>query len=244
LISSVVLVDRLREVRVLAGFRRHKMTGLVSANLDPRRDFLPAVEVFGEGLFIQFEESAVAAWERLPQVAERCRPLAARKRRDNLTWLREPSPRRLLLHTFAHLLLRQTAFEAGYATSSIRERLYVTDKDQPAMAGILLYTAAGDSEGTLGGLARLGEAARLVPLLCSSLVAAQWCSYDPVCGESTAQGPNGVSLAACHACVLVPETSCSEGNRLLDRNLVVDPGIGFFRDVVAALAGPPGGGTW
>ena len=33
------------------------------------------------------------------------------------------------------------------------------------MAGILIYTAAGDAEGTLGGLVRMGKPGRLEPLL-------------------------------------------------------------------------------
>ena len=142
----------------------------------------------------------------------------------------------MLLHTFAHMLIRQMSFSAGYSSSSLRERLYAADaSDGPSMAGILVYTAAGDSEGTLGGLARLGEAERLVPALAEALASAQWCSLDPVCREATAQGPEGLSLAACHACVLVSETSCVMGNVLLDRRLVLDEDFGFFRGPLSAL---------
>jgi len=112
------------------------------------------------------------------------------------------------------------------------------------MAGILIYTAAGDTEGTLGGLARMGEAERLVRLLSAAVAGAQWCSFDPVCMESTAQGPHGLSRAACHACALVPETSCEAGNRLLDRALVVDENIGFLSGLADELGRIPGGGTW
>jgi hypothetical protein len=91
------------------------------------------------------------------------------------------------------------------------------------------------SEGTLGGLARLGEADRLVPALAAALGTAQWCSLDPVCREATAQGPDGLSLAACHACALASETSCVMGNVLLDRALVVDGDLGFLREPLAIL---------
>jgi hypothetical protein len=100
------------------------------------------------------------------------------------------------------------------------------------MAGVMIYTAAGDSEGTLGGLVRMGEYPRLGHLLNMSVTGAQWCSFDPVCADHPGQGPDGLSLAACHACALVPETSCEVANRLLDRQLLVDPVVGFFTKLV------------
>jgi len=243
-LSDVVLVDRLREVRVLKGFERHTMQSMVPSNLSPRPDELPAVEVFGEGFFLSFDEEAVREWESRPEVEERCARIVNRQQ-VHATWLDTPTPRYLLFHTLAHLLLRNTAFEAGYSTSALRERLYVTRPDEPpAMAGILVYTAAGDTEGTLGGLVRLGELPRLARLLAASVADAQWCSFDPVCNESTGQGPGGLSLAACHACTLVPETSCVAGNRLLDRRLVIDREFGFLRRLAREVGEVPTQGTW
>jgi hypothetical protein len=241
LVEDVILVDRLREVRVLRAFERHTMKRDVPSNLAPRADFLPCVEVFGEGFFIRFSETVVTAWERNPAVQARAARLAARAQLAAARWRPAAvSPRYVLLHTLAHLLLRNTAFEAGYSTSALRERLYVTGRpDGPAMAGILIYTAAGDTEGTLGGLVRLGEYERLSNLLLTSVSEAQWCSFDPVCSESTGQGPGGLSLAACHACSLVPETSCVAGNRLLDRRLVMDDAFGFFAPLARSLAQLP-----
>lgn len=242
IIADVVLVDRLREVRVLTHFERHTMQQKVKSNLSVDADFLPAIEVFGEGFFLRFDESALAEWEQRDPVVEQCRKLLERHQRKGATWLPKPTPRHVLLHTFAHLLLRNTAFEAGYSTSSLRERLYVTgESSSPAMAGVLIYTAAGDSEGTLGGLVRMGEFPRLGRLLDMSVTSAQWCSFDPVCREHPGQGPDGLSLAACHACSLVPETSCEVTNRQLDRGLLVDPEFGFFADLVTAIGGVPGG---
>ncbi|WP_322760038.1 DrmB family protein [Frankia sp. Cr2] len=244
-ISAVTLVDRLREVRVLDGFTRNTAKKAVKANLAPRPAFLPAVEVFGEGVFLRFDEDAVRTWEALPRVRQRAERLAERARAAELRWLPTPTPRFLLLHTLAHLLLRQTAFDAGYSTSSLRERLYVAGQSSPLpMAGVLLYTAAGDTEGTLGGLVRLGQAERLVPLLTAAILSASWCSFDPVCRSASGQGPRGLSLAACHACALVPETSCEKSNRLLDRDLLVNDEYGFFREVVAVEGAAPGGGSW
>lgn len=240
-ISDVVLVDRLREVRVLTHFERHTMKEKVPSNLSDDGDFLPAVEVFGEGFFLKFDEEALLGWERSAAVLDRCRKLVERHEQKGAKWLPEPTPRYVLLHTFAHLLLRNTAFEAGYSTSSLRERLYVTKHGAgPAMAGVLIYTAAGDSEGTLGGLVRMGEFPRLGRLLDMSITASRWCSFDPVCADHPGQGPDGLSLAACHACSLAPETSCEATNRLLDRRLLVDPAFGFFKDLAATVEGVPG----
>ena len=66
--------------------------------------------------------------------------------------------------------------------------------------------------------------------------APQTLSNDPICIESTGQGFRGLSLAACHACTLLPETSCESANCLLDRAAVVglpdDNGVGYFSDLL------------
>ena len=147
----------------------------------------------------------------------------------------EPSrwitPRYLLTHTFAHSLMRQLALECGYSSAALRERLYVSDGDA-GMAGLLIYTATSDSDGTLGGLQRQGESARIERAITMAIRAMEWCSSDPLCIEDMVGGGNGLLLAACHACVLAPETACEEYNRFLDRAMLVGlpsaPDIGFF----------------
>ena len=156
----------------------------VPSNLAAHPSFLPAVEVFGEGFFLRFDEAAIGRWETRPEVQKRCSILAARREEAKAERLPVPRPRLVLLHTLAHALLRSTAFEAGYSTSSLQERLYVTRQRGPDMAGILIYTAAGDTEGTMGGLVRLGEHERLTKLVCAAIAAAGWCSFDPVFGET------------------------------------------------------------
>ncbi|MBQ1076645.1 DUF1998 domain-containing protein [Micromonospora sp. C31] len=237
-ISDIVLVDRLREVRVLRGFRRHTMDVRIPADLGTRSASLPAVEVYGEGIFIVFDEDNLRRWELQTPVVRNAAKLHKRFAGSmHARWIEStPTPRLILLHTIAHLLMRQLTFDAGYPSSSLRERIYAStpDADTP-MAGVLIYTAAGDAEGTLGGLARSGQAERLVTTLAATLAAARWCSLDPVCRESKAQGPSGLSMAACHACALVPETSCTMGNVLLDRTLVIDDEYGFMRDPLTEL---------
>ena len=102
------------------------------------------------------------------------------------------------------------------------------------MAGFMIYTAAGDSEGTMGGLVRMGRPTVLDAVLEEALSRAMWCSSDPVCMElgEHGQGPNSCNLAACHSCALVPETSCENFNKYLDRALLIgtpdNPEIGYF----------------
>src|SRR5882762_7639765 len=88
---------------------------------------------------------------------------------------------------------------------------YTCQTAKPPMAGILLYTAAGDAEGTMGGLVRMGKKGLLEPMLRRALEGARWCSADPVCMEMAlrgGQGPDSCNLAACHSCALMPETAC------------------------------------
>lgn len=236
-LTDIVVVDRLREIRVLKGFGRHTMRRTVKPSLDKHVNFLPAIEVFGEGVFIRIDEQAIRNWESEQPVMTRTLPLNTRLPRSFLSASigEVTSARFVMLHTLAHMLMRQMSFDAGYAASSIRERIYSTSTPESPLAGVLIYTAAGDSEGSLGGLARMGEPGRLIPVLARALGTAQWCSLDPVCGESTGQGTDSLSLAACHACALAAETSCTHSNVLLDRNLLVDPKIGFFRREVERL---------
>lgn len=54
--------------------------------------------------------------------------------------------------------MRRLVLACGYNAASVRERIYARnpnedDQNPEPMAGILIYTAAPDSEGTLGWLA-------------------------------------------------------------------------------------------
>lgn len=241
-ISRVVLVERMREVKVLTGFTRIDSPGegldidaedeiRTIAPLSRRAPtWLPAVEVRGEGIFLQFSEEQIAEWLGRPAVRERGRAFGDAHRR----WYRardvdpakvnDPGMRYVLLHSFSHALMRQMALESGYAAASISERIYARNPDEPGgpMAGILLYTAASDSEGTLGGLVRLGETTILERTIAGALESMTLCASDPTCAEHEPSN-DGMSLhaAACHACLFAPETSCERGNRYLDRSVLV-----------------------
>ncbi len=142
----------------------------------------------------------------------------------------------MLLHTFAHILMNRLTFECGYSSAALKERLYVSNDSGNPMSGVLIYTADGDAEGTMGGLVRMGKQGYIEPVIKHTLQDATWCSVDPVCteiGGSGGQGPDSCNLAACHNCALVPETACEHFNRFLDRVTVVGdinkPDIGYFR---------------
>lgn len=256
-IERVVLVERLREVRALTGFSRIDAPGDLTgspndrANIAPltrnRPKWVPAGEVRGEGIFIQLREAAVEAWLRQPAVEAREGAL----RRSHRAWneLRQVTPpdsgfpgmRFVLLHSLAHALIRQVSLECGYSAASIRERLYSRSASEPGgpMAGVLLYTAAPDSEGTLGGLVNLGRTAELGQHLRAALQQVSLCASDPLCAEHEPSS-DGRALhgAACHACLLVSETSCERGNRYLDRAALIRTVAGKGTFGMFAQAGP------
>ena len=246
LLSRVVVATRLREVRALRGFsrlrpdnQRSPLGKMLSPSLGREDiDWLPAVEVFGEGIFMALDESAVREWERGAEVVAAARQLESRRERS-LFGTRlgiTVTPRFVLLHTFAHVLIHQLAFDCGYAAPSLCERIYASppERGRTPQAGILVYTAAGDSEGTLGGLVRRGEPPRLRDTLIRALANAAWCSADPLCLESDGQGLDSLNVGACHACTLASETSCAHFNMLLDRRFLIgsDEVPGFFQPVL------------
>ena len=117
--------------------------------------------------------------------------------------------------------MRELALECGYNAASIRERIYADVSSPNPQAGILIYTAAADSDGTLGGLVDLGKPENLGRLLRQALNRSKVCSSDPLCSEHDPAKDRSLHAAACHACSLVAETSCERGNRYLDRSLLV-----------------------
>jgi hypothetical protein len=234
-IKSVTRIKKLREVRVLKGYTRHFYPKFHSVNTSEKRlPFLPGYEVFGEGLFLQFNMSAIKAWEKSQgdQIKSRIIDMQMRQEKD-ATSLPFPSARFVLAHTFSHLLIKQLCFESGYSAASIKERLYVNEAED--MCGVLIYTADADSEGSLGGLVRMSEEKRLSHSIKSMLESASWCSTDPTCIEIGSPGTRGLNKAACHACSLISETSCSYMNALLDRGLLIgskkEELTGYFKGI-------------
>ncbi len=220
-VDRLIAVNRLKEIMVLKGFRRAGGERLVPPDLKGECPWLPALELYGEGIFFTLDEAQLQLWEEDERVRTRAHAFAERYvKRDEQNALEvDVSPRFLLCHTLAHLLIRQLDTEAGYPAASLKERIYCQTGSKP-MAGILIYVAVPDEEGSLGGLMELARPDSFLRLLTSAFETAAWCSLDPVCAEQEGHGPDLLNRAACHACVLVPETSCDFGNVLLDRTFV------------------------
>lgn len=254
-LNRVVLVKKLREVRAHVGFSRvHPpdnnifgeayddgkigLSKLVS--IKGEDSFYPAYESRGEGIFIELNKGEIDEWiSENPEIVKNANLIDDRynkeiKEKNGV--IRHISPKFILLHTFAHLLIRELSFECGYSTASLAERIYCDTFDgEKSMSGILIYTSSGDSEGTLGGLVRQGKPDILPKIIKNALERARWCSNDPVCMESKGQGRNSLNLSACHSCTLLPETSCEEFNLLLDRVMLIgsieNRKIGFFSNI-------------
>lgn len=247
-IDRIARVERLREVRALTGFKRiyqpisveEAGRGQFGDLCDPAspKPWLPAAEVRGEGIFISLRREAVDAWtENNAEVRARTAQVNAAnvaqwsERHGDDGEAPEISAAHLLVHSFAHALIKRLSFECGYDVASLRERLYV-GRD-PWMSALLIYTSTSDADGTLGGLERQGKARRIQEVIRAALEDAVWCSSDPLCREGISSLSEDLNLAACHSCLLLPETCCEEQNRFLDRTMLVGPdGVGGFFDIL------------
>lgn len=246
----VVLAERLREVNALIGFTRVEPPEERREGGEPppraplsngNPDWVPATEVRGEGIFVRFNSNRLAEWLAGPAVKAREAQLlkghrayrAARKLTP--TEANFPGILYILLHSFAHVFVRELALECGYSAASVRERIYASGYGEaPDVAGILVYTAAPDSDGTLGGLVELGRPENLARIVDLALDRAKICASDPLCSEHLPTHDRSLHGAACHACSFVSETSCEIGNRYLDRALLVPTisgtGLAFFEE--------------
>lgn len=247
-LKSISLIHKVREVQALVGFTRLKPVDSTDAPgsqavivpvKEPDTKWYPAYDVRGEGIFIEFDSSSINNWRSENQfLAERVALLNDNYRKSFIgeNHPREITGKFLLLHTISHLLIKQLSFECGYGIASLKERIYCSEAtDGKEMAGILIYTACGDSEGTLGGLVRQGRSDTFPSIFNKAIENARTCSNDPVCSLSQGQGRDSLNLAACYSCTLIPETSCEEFNCFLDRGVVVgtfdNPNLGFFQGV-------------
>ena len=246
LMERVVLADRVRQVNALIGFTRLSSLDDLSETQFEQQEmrerltplsrkaptWVPTYEVHGEGIFLQFREAAIRDWmtshPALRQRSDEFRVALSmwrQKRHLRPEQAQYPTLRYVLLHSFSHALMRQLALEAGYSMASLSERIYSRTPEEPdgPMAGVLIYTSAPDSEGTLGGLVRLGTGDELAHHIHAALESIRWCASDPLCASHgpSDEASSSLHAAACHACLFAPETSCERGNRYLDRSVLV-----------------------
>jgi hypothetical protein len=239
-----------------AGARAEEYRRVVDVRKYPTTTpWLPCNVVKGEGLLLVFDNETLESWSG--EIASSSLSMDIRKRikslNDNhIRALKDFDPslteadvvnvnaRYVLLHTLSHLLINSLSEAAGYNSASLSEVIYCNEegqtKDSEKMNAILIYTSSSDSEGSLGGLIQNGKEHRLTEIFRSSLDKAKWCSSDPICIDSDkGQGFMGTNLAACFACSMVPETSCENSNRFLDRACLIgtlaNPELGFFKQV-------------
>ncbi len=249
-VRNVSLIHKVREVQALVGFSRLEPVDEDNSNStakikkvsikEDNTNWYPGYDVRGEGIFIELDEDAIDAWRtNNPRIQRRVDQLNENYAKSYYGDIRPRTitAKFLLLHTLSHLLMKQLSFECGYSIASIKERIYCSEaSDGKCMSGILIYTASGDSEGTMGGLVRQGRADTFPSIFKKAIEGAITCSNDPVCSLSMGQGRDSLNLSACHACTLVPETSCEEFNVFLDRGVIVgtyeERDIGFFSNYI------------
>lgn len=225
-INKVILVKKMTETIVEVGFKRIKPEyDLMDSNTYTRltdkinQKWLPGVNQKGEGIFLEFNKERIQEWENRVDVKNRYGSIVNRKEDGYLKGLRKAiTTRTILLHTLSHAIIRQLTFECGYSSTALKERIYTTfDDGKIDMAGILIYTTSSDSDGSLGGLVKQGKIKNFEKILEKTIENMAWCSTDPLCIEREQSGYKNLNLAACHACTLLPETSCELRNILLDR---------------------------
>ncbi|VTR43653.1 DUF1998 domain-containing protein [Sphingobacterium thalpophilum] len=248
--SKLIKIDKLKKTTVQTSFTRNEPID-VDSILQNSTDYeytvqrqsvsknnfetrtLPALESYGEGILFVLDEHKLKQWERQLEVIERTEKIKSNA--ENVDWkshqiiAKSLTPRKVLIHTLSHLIMRELEYVCGYPTSSLSERLYVSE----TMHGFLISAFDG-TDGYLGGLSNLcNDLKNLNNIINSAIFRATDCSSDPICIESEGQGVGQLNLSACHSCTLTPETTCELSNLYLDRKLVVSNDYGFFNNLVS-----------
>ena len=232
--SKIIKINKLKVTKAPIGFKR---INLESSNknlgkfFNPEKkiDWWPAIQSSGEGVFFEIDKIKLDQHiNENPNIQNKVRELIKRNRDgetpcSNLT-IHQLTPSFVILHTLSHLIINQLSLDAGYSLSSLSERIYCSDEEGSMMSGILIYTASDGASETLGGLVRQLKSDSLLRILVNLKEKFSVCSNDPICIESNGQGLGGLNYAACHACSLLPETSCEFMNIFLDRNLIIGGG--------------------
>jgi hypothetical protein len=241
-ITNVVAVHRLREVSCLYGFTRFDAAPTSAdgdiedvqltvhgASISQSADWLPAIEQFGEGIFVHFDDAAIRQWLQRPVAESRHQKLLTGyghwQTRFSGNAPHYPGTPYVLLHSISHALMTEIALDCGYPSSSLKERVYALPSSpggEVDRCGILIYTASVGAQGTLGGL--VASTQRLARILASALNRLRICSNDPICADhepDDRSGDRATHGAACHGCLLIAETSCEMRNLFLDRSLLV-----------------------
>ncbi len=224
----------------LLQLRQGKIVSRFSRFNDPVNDhrWYLGNQSIGEGIFIHFNPSQknndlftnqktnVAVWKDFhDKVNEHAEKQLKRKlteeEHDVIDSAKTRSnPLFVWWHTLAHQIVSELSIDSGFATTTIKERIYCKRNENGRYTtGILIFVSASGSDGTLGGLTSLVNDNILPKIVEKSLERLLTCSNDPVCSERLLNYRRHRG-AACHACIMAPETSCSYQNKFLDRNLM------------------------
>ena len=251
-VEALVAVHRLREVVCLYGFTRFESAPPMSnegledvglavsgAALGMSPHWLPAIQQYGEGLFLQLSSGFIGQWLSVPGTERHVQDLMTGFKAwgKSKPGVKPRGARYALLHSLSHVLMTEIALDCGYPASALKERIYdlpPATQGGPLRCGLLIYTATAGTQGTLGGLVEVTQ--RFKQVLASALQRLEVCSSDPVCADHDPiahQDDRATHGAACHGCLLIAETSCEARNLFLDRALLVETmaekGAAYFR---------------
>jgi hypothetical protein len=245
--ERLIRIEKVREITVLKGFARgsypdpeNDSFGSIVSLAGDETGWLPGIRTSGEGIFIELNRDAVDNWLdsfKSEELSDRYND-EYRRYVESRGWeyRNDRDITYVLLHTLSHVLIRELSLKSGYSTTELKERIYYGE----GMCGIFIYTGSGDTEGTLGGLEEMGKSSNFQEVLLEALKRALVCSGDPSC-LTTYPGNSNLNGAACHACSMIPETACENGNRLLDRRTIVPTEVkqakGFFDELVRDVCG-------
>lgn len=225
LIIKNVSIYRLTEDRIFAGFKRFSSLNQKNKEINPYSDSLqikeqlwgtktppfnvmPAVRVYGEGIFLQLNLQNQIMSEK------------DFERRQTATQGIISRQKFVFAHTLAHTLINQLALESGYSTTEIKDKIY--EDEIRGRIGILLYVSSMDTAGTMGGLVDLARHGKFETILHKAIQKIQWCPLDPVCIDPITNGQTIRTPGACHHCLYLPETACLHFNQGLDRKMLHD----------------------
>ncbi len=245
--SRILRIDNMKITSAQLDFSRvvpvdSDADGIISKNIFRSKadsvQVYPVVENYGEGIFFAFNEELINLFSKndsaIDSLNEKLKNLNSNSdafSENAIKYGLDNNWQLYLVHSFAHLIMRELEFKSGYPTASLSERIYVSNDLNYRMYGCMIYTAEG-AEGSMGGLIAQTRPDNLIKLITNALERARICNSDPLCWESDGQGLFELNFASCFSCSLVSETSCEHRNIYLDRRILVDENYGFFKDLL------------
>ncbi len=246
--SRILRIDNMKITSAQLDFSRvvpvdSDADGIIAKNIFRSKpdnvEVYPVVENYGEGIFFAFNEELINLFSKnddaTASINEKLTNLNTNSdafSESSIKYALENNWQLYLVHTFAHLIMRELEFRCGYPTASLSERIYVSNDINYRMYGCMIYTAEG-AEGSMGGIIAQTRCENLIKLIKNALERARICNSDPLCWESDGQGLFDLNFSSCFSCSLVSETSCEHRNIYLDRRILVNEISGFFKDILA-----------